>query len=79
MCFEEVFIHVWWWGLFGSSSSSALAGCDEELDEVFGETKENNPEKGKIIEEYFLIGCLFPFIANAFSVMVSDNEYDEQW
>ncbi len=27
--------------LIGSSSRSALTGCDEELDEVFGETKES--------------------------------------
>ncbi len=27
--------------LFGSTSRSALTGCDEELDEVFGETNES--------------------------------------
>ncbi len=28
--------------LFGSSSSSALTGCDKEIDEVFRETKESH-------------------------------------
>ncbi len=31
--------------LFGSLSSSALKGCDEELDEVFWETQESNSNK----------------------------------
>ncbi len=31
--------------LFGSSRSSALTGCDEELDEVFGETKKRNSDE----------------------------------
>ncbi len=31
--------------LFGSSRSSALTGCDEELDEVFGVTKEKNSDE----------------------------------
>ncbi len=30
---------------FGSSSRSALTGCDEELDEVFRETKESNSKE----------------------------------
>ncbi len=37
--------------LFGSSYSSALKGCDEELDEVFGKTKEINLMKGKRISK----------------------------
>ncbi len=47
--------------LFSSLSSSDWTGCDEELDEVFGETKESKSDER---EEHFKISCLFSFIAN---------------
>ncbi len=47
--------------LVSSSSSSALTGCDEELDVVFGETTESNSDER---QENFTISCLFSFIAN---------------
>ncbi len=51
--------------LVGSSSRSALTGCDEILEEIFAETNECYSDERK---EHFTISCSLSYIANDFVV-----------
>ncbi len=48
---------------FGSSSRSALTGCDEGLEEIFVETNESYSDER---QDHFTISCLLSYIANVF-------------
>ncbi len=58
--------------LIETSSSSALTGWDEEMDEVFGETKESNSGKSISLSVAYSYLLLMKFY-----LLDSENEYNE--